>query len=59
MERVLEAVTSINSAINNVVWGPVMLVLLVGTGAYLTIRAGCIQATRFGYILRKTVGALL
>ena len=58
MERVLEAVTSINSAINNVVWGPVMLVLLVGTGAYLTIRTGCIQATRFGYILRKTVGSL-
>ena len=58
MERVLEAVTSINSAINNVVWGPVMLVLLVGTGAYLTIRTGWIQATRFGYILRKTVGSL-
>ena len=33
MERVLEAVTSINSAINTVVWGPVMLALLVGTGA--------------------------
>ena len=58
MERVLEAVTSINSAVNNVVWGPVMLVLLVGTGAYLTIRTGWIQATRFGYILRKTVGSL-
>ncbi len=58
MERVLETVTSINSAINNVVWGPVMLVLLVGTGAYLTIRTGWIQATRFGYILRKTVGSL-
>ena len=58
MERVLETVTSINSAVNNVVWGPVMLVLLVGTGAYLTIRTGWIQATRFGYILRKTVGSL-
>ena len=38
MERVLETITSVNSAINSVVWGPVMLILLVGTGAYLTIR---------------------
>lgn len=58
MEGVLETVNRINSAINSVVWGPIMLVLLVGTGAYLTIRTGCIQATRFGYILRNTVGTL-
>ena len=40
MERILEIVNSVNGAVNSVVWGPVMLVLLVGTGAYLTIRTG-------------------
>ena len=58
MEKILEIVEQVNAAVNDVVWGPVMLILLVGTGAYLTIRTGCIQATRFGYILRKTVGTL-
>lgn len=33
----------IMSAMNGFVWGPVMLVLLVGTGAYLTFRLGFIQ----------------
>ena len=59
MERAVEIVQGVNTAVGQVVWGPVMLALLVGTGAYFTIRTGCVQATRFGYILRKTVGSLL
>ena len=52
----IEIITKINSAVNNFVWGPVMLLLLVGTGVYLTARTGCIQAAKFGYIMRNTVG---
>ena len=59
MERAAETIAAINSAVNSVVWGPVMLLLLVGSGAYLTARTGWIQATRFGYMLRKTIGSLL
>ena len=44
----IEIITKINSAVNNFVWGPVMLLLLVGTGVYLTARTGCIQAAKFG-----------
>lgn len=51
----IEIITKINSAVNNFVWGPVMLLLLVGTGVYLTARTGCIQAAKFGYIMRNTV----
>ena len=54
----IEIITKINSAVNNFVWGPVMLLLLVGTGVYLTARTGCIQAAKFGYIMRNTVGSL-
>ena len=54
----LEKITSVNSAINSFVWGPIMLLLLVGTGVYLTIRTGCIQVRWFPYIMKHTVGSL-
>lgn len=54
----LEMITSINSAINSFVWGPVMLAFLVGTGVFLTIRTGFIQVKWFGYIMKNTVGSL-
>ena len=44
------------SALDNFAWGPVMLVLLVGTGLFLTIRSGFIQFSRFGYAMRNTLG---
>ncbi len=58
MDQLLEIITKVNGVLNSFAWGPVMLVLLVGTGIYLTIRTGCIQATKFGYILKNTVGTL-
>lgn len=58
MEKFLEIVTSVNGVLNDFAWGPVMLVLLVGTGIFLTIRTGCIQVRRFGYIMKNTVGSL-
>ena len=58
MERLLEIITTVNSAVNSFAWGPIMLVLLVGTGVFLTVRTGCIQVRRFGYIMRNTVGTL-
>ena len=54
----LEIITSVNSAVNSFVWGPVMLALLVGTGIFLTFRTGWIQVRRFGYIMKNTVGSL-
>ena len=35
-----------------------MLFLLVGTGVYLTVRCGCLQARKFGFMLRSTLGSL-
>ncbi|MBQ2990988.1 MAG: sodium:alanine symporter family protein, partial [Clostridia bacterium] len=54
----IEIVTSVNSAVNSFAWGPVMLLLLVGTGVYLTVLTRGIQVRRFGYILRNTIGTL-
>ena len=58
MEKFWAIVTDVNSAVNSFAWGPVMLVLLVGTGIYLSIRTGFLQVRRFGYILKKTIGTL-
>ncbi len=58
MEKLLEIVVNVNKAINNFAWGPLMLILLVGTGIYLSVRTGFIQASKFGYIMKNTVGTL-
>ena len=44
--------------VNGFAWGPIMLVLLVGTGVYLSIRVGFIQFSRIGYWMRNTFGKL-
>ena len=41
------------------VWGPGMLLLLGGTGVFLSIRCGFPQLRHLGRILRETVGSLL
>lgn len=58
LETVLKAVEDINGALNSFAWGPIMLILLVGTGVYLSIRTGFLQVGRFGFIMRNTVGGL-
>ena len=58
MENFVAGVTKINSAVNSFAWGPIMLILLVGTGVYLTIRTGFIQISKFGYAMRNTIGSV-
>lgn len=52
----MEMFTKIVTAVDDFAWGPVMLILLVGTGLYLTIRSGFIQFSKFGYAMRNTIG---
>lgn len=54
----METVIAVNSAINDFVWGPIMLALLVGTGIFLTICTGFPQITKFGYAMRNTIGKI-
>lgn len=39
---------AVNSAVNGVVWGPPMMMLLIGVGCYLTLRLGFIQFRGLG-----------
>lgn len=51
-------IENINSAINSVVWGIPMLVLLVGVGVLLTFRTAGIQFRKFGYAIKNTIGKI-
>ena len=44
--------------LNGIAWGPWMLILLVGTGVYLSARVGFIQFAKFGYVMKNTLGKL-
>ena len=47
--------SEIVSKVDDFVWGPVMLVLLVGTGVYLTIRTGFLPWRNLPYALKSTL----
>lgn len=51
MERFAEIV----SKVDDFVWGPVMLVLLVGTGIFLTFRTRFLTWRNLGYALKSTL----
>ena len=44
--------------LNSLAWGPWMLILLVGTGIYLTCRVGFLQIRKFGYAMKHTLGKI-
>ena len=44
--------------LNGIAWGPWMLILLVGTGVYLSAKVGFIQFAKFGYVMKNTAGKL-
>ena len=48
-----------NNWLNSIVWGPPFMILLVGTGLYLTIRLGFFQFTHLRFAWRHTFGNLL
>jgi alanine or glycine:cation symporter, AGCS family len=54
----IDLVERLNSWINGVVWGPPLMILLAGTGLYLTIRLGFFQFTHLRLAWRQSFGRL-
>ena len=52
----VQTISNINSAINGVVWGLPMMILILGVGVYLSVRTGFIQFRHFGHIMKNTAG---
>lgn len=55
----MDRLMAFNDWLNGIVWGPYMLVLLVGTGIFLTFRSSFPQVFKFGYVLKNTIGKLM
>jgi len=55
----MTAIMEFLDTINAFVWGPPMMIMLVGTGIFLTIRIGGLQFTKIGYGWRLTLKGLL
>ena len=55
MEQILQVIADVNSAINSVVWGWPMIILILGTGIYLTVRTKALQVRKFGTSWGETI----
>lgn len=51
----MEKVMAVMGKVDDFVWGPVMLILLVGTGIFLTCRIGFRTWTNLGYALKSVL----
>ncbi len=52
LNAVMTEITHILNQVGGFVWGPILLILLVGTGLYLTIRMGALQFSMLPYALK-------
>ncbi|MCG8530508.1 MAG: sodium:alanine symporter family protein, partial [Desulfovibrionales bacterium] len=48
----MENLTQLLNAVDSFIWGPPLLILLMGTGIYLTLRLGLLQITRLPLALK-------
>ena len=58
MESFVNVVTTVNNAVNSVVWGVPALILLVGTGFVMTFLTKFFQFTHFSHWMSETIGKL-
>lgn len=54
----LDMIAKVNSAINGVVWGIPMLILIIGTGIYMTVRTKFFQVTYARHVSSRTIGGV-
>ena len=54
----LNKIETINSVVNNFIWGVPAMICIIGVGLYLSIRTGFIQIRKFGYAMKVTLGKI-
>lgn len=58
MDKIVNVVEKINDAVNGFVWGVPMLILIISTGIFMTIRTGFFQVTKIKYWFGSTLLAI-
>ena len=51
----MDFIVKVNDFVNGIVWGVPILVLILATGLYFTIRLGFFQFSHFGFLFRDTI----
>ena len=54
----LQTIESINTAINNFVWGVPAMILILGVGLLLAFKTRFIQFRKFGYAIKNSIGRI-
>lgn len=54
----LHTIETINSAVNNFIWGVPAMICIIGVGLYLSIRTNFLQIRKFPYAIRTTIGRM-
>lgn len=52
----MEVIENISGIINDIVWGPVMIALILVTGIILSVRQRMVQVVKFPYSCKMTIG---
>lgn len=58
VEKMLHTIESINSVINDFIWGVPAMICIIGVGLYLSIRTRFLQIRKFGYAIQTTIGRM-
>ncbi|MPW25880.1 amino acid carrier protein [Alkalibaculum sp. M08DMB] len=58
MDNLFESVKLVNEQVNNLVWGIPMLVLIISTGVYMTVRTNFFQVTKAKLVNQETFLAI-
>lgn len=53
-----KTIEQINGVLNDFVWGPIMLILVVGTGILYTFRSSFFQIRKFSYTIKNTIAKM-
>ena len=53
MDNFVSIVEKVNGAVNSAVWGPYMLLLIVGTGIFMTIGLKFFQVSKIALWMKK------
>lgn len=54
----LHTIESVNSVINDFIWGVPAMICIIGVGLYLSIHTGFLQIRKFGYAIQTTIGRM-
>lgn len=54
----LQIIETINTAVNNFIWGVPAMVCIFGVGLYLSVRTNFLQIRKFPYAIRTTLGRI-